>query len=59
MTIDKMVYLLLKEDYIIELFEGEIEAAREEIYFLAVETQESYEYITNYFRTLHRRYIKK
>jgi predicted transcriptional regulator len=53
MTIDKKGETLLKEDYINELFEGEIEVAREGIHFLAVQTQESYEYINNYFRTLH------
>jgi hypothetical protein len=46
---------LLKEKYIIDLFEGDIDAARDEIHFLAVETQAQFEYIENYFKTLHKK----
>jgi uncharacterized protein Yka (UPF0111/DUF47 family) len=54
-SVDDTVDSLLKEKYIIDLFEGDIDAAREEIRFLAVETQAQFEYIENYFKTLHKK----
>ena len=59
MSVEKIVETLLKQDYIIELFEGDVDAAKEEVFLVASETQQSYEYIDGYFRTLYKRCTNK
>ncbi|OAS85213.1 hypothetical protein [Metabacillus litoralis] len=54
-AVEDIVETLLKQDYIMELFEGDMEAAEEEIFMVAGDTKETYEYIDGYFRTLHKR----
>ncbi|WP_026562481.1 hypothetical protein [Bacillus sp. J37] len=55
MSVEEIVETILKQDYIEELFEGDMEAAEEEIFIVASDTKESFEYIDNFFRTLHRK----
>ncbi len=55
MSVEDIVEILFKQDYIIELFEGDMKAAEEEIFMVASDTKESYEYIENFFRTVHRK----
>jgi len=57
MSVEGIVEALLKEDYIEELFEGDIEAAKSEIFLVASDTQLGFEYINSYFKTLHNRSV--
>ena len=50
MSVEDIVEILLKQDY-----EGDMKAAEEEIFMVASDTKESYEYIDNFFRTVHRK----
>lgn len=59
MSVENIVETLLKEDYIMELFEGDMEAAEEEIGLVAGDTKETYDYIDGYFRGIHRRYTNR
>lgn len=55
MSVEEIVSKLVQEDYIMQLFEGDISAAEEQIFMVAGDTKDTYEYIDGYFRTLYKR----
>lgn len=55
MSVQEIVNKIVAQNYIMELFEGDMEAAKEQIFMVASDTQAEFEYIDKYFRTLHKK----
>jgi hypothetical protein len=55
MTVDEIVASLLQENFVMDIFEQDIDAAREEIEFLVVETKMTYTEAFEYFKAIHRK----